>query len=76
MASDNNRLLNSKGKQIVYSVLLEIEKEAFRTQFLERTAEAMGVSRTTVPRIRREKSETGRLSSPMRAKSKPAIQVH
>ena len=38
---------------------------------MERTAEATGVSRATVARIRREKSETGRLSSPMRAKREP-----
>ena len=46
MASDNIRLLNSKIKEIVHSVsmLSENKKEASRTPFLERTAEAMGVS--------------------------------
>ena len=50
MASDNNRPLISKSKQIVYSIKLlsENQKEAFRTPFLERTAEATGVIRTTV----------------------------
>ena len=57
MASDNNHLLNSKRKEIVYSVS-ENQKEASRTPYLERTAEATGVSRATVARIRREKSET------------------
>ena len=47
-------------------MLSENQKEASRTPYLERTAEATGVSRATctVARIQREKSETGRLSSP------------
>ena len=49
-------------------MLSENRKEASRTSYLERTAEATGVSRDTVARIRREKSETGRLSSQTRAK--------
>ena len=69
MTSDNNRLLNSINRQIlvVYSVsgcFLKIKKEAFRTPYLERTAETTGVSRTTVARIRCDKSKRGSLSSP------------
>ena len=45
-------------------VLLKIKKEAFRTPYLERTAETTGVSRTTVARIRCDKSKRGSLSSP------------
>ena len=75
IASDNNRLLNSKSKQIVYSVSLlsENQKEAFRTPYLERRAEARGVIRTMLlSHIRHEKSERGRLSSsPTGAKREP-----
>ena len=57
MASDNNRLLNSKSKKIVYSVSECFnQKEASRTPYLERTAEASDVNRATVARIRHEKS--------------------
>ena len=49
-------------------VLSENKKKAFRTPYLERPTEATGVIRTTVARIRREKSERGRLSSPTGAK--------
>ena len=41
-------------------VLSENQKEAFRAPYLEKTAEANGVIRTTVARIRHEKSERGR----------------
>ena len=46
MALDNNQPLNSKSKQI--RVLSENQKEAFRAPYLEKTAEATGVIRTTV----------------------------
>ena len=46
-------------------------KKASRTTYLERKAKSTGVGRVTVARIRREKSETGRLSSPTRAKREP-----
>ena len=45
-------------------VLSENQKETFRTPMFERTAEATGVIRITVARIRREKSERGIFSSP------------
>ena len=45
-------------------VLSEIKKEAFRAQYLEKTAEATSVIRTTVARIRLEKSEKGRFVIP------------
>ena len=45
-------------------VLSENQKETFRTPMFERTAEATGVIRITVARIRREKSERGGFSSP------------
>ena len=54
-ASDNNRLLNSRNKEIVYSVseyFLKNKEDSRR--YLERPAEAPGVSRATVARIRRE----------------------
>ena len=41
-------------------VLSENQKEAFRAPYLEKTAEATYVIRTTVARIRHEKSERGR----------------
>ena len=66
MASDNNRPLNSKSKQIVYSVsgyCLKIKK-AFRAPYLEKKAGTTGVIRTIVARIRREKSERGRFVIP------------
>ena len=43
--------------------------EAARTPYLKRTA--TGNSKATAARIRREKSETDRLSSPTRAKREP-----
>ena len=54
-ASDNSRLLNSRNKEIVYSVSEYFlrNKEDSR-KYLERPAEATGVSKTTVARIRRE----------------------
>ena len=52
-------------------MLSENQKEASRTPYLEGTAEATGVSRATVARIIREKSKTGRVSSPTRAKREP-----
>ena len=67
MASDNNLPLNSKSKHMVYSLsgcCLKIKKEAFRAPYLEKTAEATGVIRTTVARIRLEKSERGRFVIP------------
>ena len=45
-------------------VLSENQKEAFRAPYLEKTAEATGVIRTTVARIRHEKSERGRFVIP------------
>ena len=68
-----NRPLNSKSKEIVYLVSEYFLKnrEDSRTPYLEMTAEATGVCRATVARIRREKSETGRLTSPTRAKREP-----
>ena len=42
-------------------VMSENKKEPFRAPYLEKTAEATGVIRTTVARIRLEKSERGRL---------------
>ena len=52
-------------------VLSENQKETFRTPIFKRTAEATGVIRVTVARIRREKSERGRFSSPTEAKREP-----
>ena len=45
-------------------VLSENKKEAFRAPYLEKTAEATGVIRSTVARIRLEKSERGRFVIP------------
>ena len=49
----------------------ENQKEAFLISYLERTTYVTGVNRTTVVRIRREKSERDRLSSPTGAKMEP-----
>jgi len=62
----SSKLLTSKAKEIVYSV-----SEHFRNEgkgFLERTAEATGVGRNTVVKVRREKTQTERLQSPTRMK--------
>ena len=50
-------------------LLYENQKEAFRTQYLERTAEVTGVLEL------REKSERGKLSSPTGAKREPYYYV-
>ena len=73
-ASDNNRLLNSRNKETVYSVseyLLKNKEDSRTYMYLERPAVATGVSRATVARIRREKSDTGRLLSTTMAKREP-----
>ena len=66
MASDNNRPLNSKSKHMVYSLsgcCLKIKRSLLGSG-LKNTAEATGVIRTTVARIRLEKSERGRFVIP------------
>jgi len=58
----SSKLLTSKAKEIVCNV-----SEHFRNEgkgFLERTAEATGVGRTTVVKVRREKTQTGKMQSP------------
>ena len=68
MASDNNRPLNSQSKQIVYSVsscFLKIKKKPFGLRTWKRQL------KHRLSRIRREKSERGRLSSPTGAKREP-----
>ena len=72
MASDNNRPLNSKSKQIVYSVLscsLKIKKKpfGFRTWKGQLNPRVL-LELSLLNRIRREKSERGRLFSPTGAK--------
>ena len=75
MASDNNRPLNSKSKQIVYSVsscFLKIKRKPFGL----RTSKGQLKPRVLLElpllsRIRLEKSERGRLSSPTGAKREP-----
>ena len=68
MASDNNRPLNSKSKQIVYSVsscFLKIKKKLFRLRTWKGQLKPRAlVELPLLSRIRREKSERGRLSSP------------
>ena len=61
-----NRFLSSKAKEIIYNVSEAFEKEQTTgsISFLDRTAEVSGVSRRTVDRIRKEKRDTGTLSSP------------
>ena len=54
------------------------QKEAFRTPYLENTAEATWKIQLKLPlfsRIRHEKSEKGKLSSPTGAKREPNIYV-
>ena len=68
MASDNNRPLNSKSKQIVYSVLscfLKIKKKPFGLRAWKgQLKPRVLLELPLLSRIRREKSERGRLSSP------------
>ena len=75
MTSDNNRPLNFKSKQIVYSVsscFLKIEKKPFglRTWKGQLKLRVL-LELPLLSRIRREKSERGRLSSPTGAKREP-----
>ena len=75
MASDNNRSLNSKSKHIVYSVsscFLKIKKKPFglRTWKGQLKLRVL-LELPLLSRIRREKSERGRLSSPTGAKRGP-----
>ena len=54
-ASDNNRLLNSRNKEIIYSVSeYFLKNKEDSGTYLDRPAEATGVSRATVARIRCE----------------------
>ena len=71
MTSDNNRPLNSKSKQMLYSVsgcCLKIKKKA---PYLEKTAEATGVIRTTVFISDVRNLKAAALSSPTGAKREP-----
>ena len=75
MASDNNRPLNSKSKQIANSVsscILKIKKKPFglRTWKGQLKLRVL-LELPLLSRIRREKSERGRLSSPTGAKREP-----
>ena len=76
MISDNNRPLNSKSKQIVYSVsscFLKIKKKPFglRTWKGHLKPRVLLVELPLLSRIGREKSERGRLSSTTGAKREP-----
>ena len=75
MASDNNRPLNSKSKHIVYSVLscfLKIKKKPFGLRAWKgQLKPRVLLELPLLSRIRREKSERGRLSSPTGAKREP-----
>ena len=75
MASDNNRPLNSKSKSIVYSVsscFLKIKKKPFGLRTWKgQLKPRMLLELPLLSRIRREKSERGRLSSPTGAKREP-----
>ena len=75
MASDNNHPLNSKSKQIVYSVsscFLKIKKKPFGLRTWKgQLKPRVLLELLLLNRIRREKSERGRLSSPEGAKREP-----
>ena len=76
MTSDNNRPLNSKSKQMVYSVSgyclkMKTFEEAFRAPYLEKTAEVTGVIRTTVLVSDVRNLKEVALSSPTGAKREP-----
>ena len=75
MASDNNRPLNSNSKHIVYSVsscFLKIKKKPFRFRTWKGQLKLrVLLELPLLSRIRREKSERGRLSSPTGAKREP-----
>ena len=68
IASDNNRPLNSKSKQIVYSVsscFLKIKMKPFRLRTWKGQLKPRVLLEVPLlSRIRREKSERGRLSYP------------
>ena len=68
MSSDNNRPLNSKSKQSVYSVsscFLKIKKKPFGLRTWKgQLKPRVLLELPLLSRIRREKSERGRLSSP------------
>ena len=61
--------LGSRAKQIVLNVcnyfLNEYQRQ--RDSYIDRTAKATGVSRSTVYRIRKEQKDTGMLGSPRRS---------
>ena len=75
MTSDNNRPLNFKSKQIVYSVsscCLKIKKKPFGLRTWKGQLKLRVLLELPfLSRIRREKSERGRLSSPTVAKREP-----
>ena len=75
MALDNNRPLNFKSKQIVYSVpscFLKIKKKPFGLRTWKgQPKQRVLLELPLLSRIRREKSERGRLSSPTGAKREP-----
>ena len=74
MASDNNHPFISKSKQIVYSVsscFLNIKKKPFGLCTWKGQLKPWVLLEPLLSRIRLEKSERGRLSSPTGAKSEP-----
>ena len=75
MASDNNRPLNSKSKQIVYSVsscFLKTKKKPFGPRTWKGQVKLrVLLDLPLLSRIRREKSERDRLSSTTVAKREP-----
>ena len=75
MASDNNNSLNSKSKQIVYSVsscFLKIKKKPFGLRTWKGQLKPRVLLELPLhSRIQREKSERGRLSSPTGTKREP-----
>ena len=75
MESDNSRPLNFKSKQIVFSVsscFLKIKKEPFGLRTWKGQLKPRVLSELPLlSRIRHEKSERGRLSSPTGAKGEP-----
>ena len=75
MASDNNRPLNSKSKQIVYSVsscFLKMKKKPFGLRTWKgQLKPRVLLELPLLSRIRRDKSERGRLSSSTGARREP-----
>ena len=63
---EGQQQMNSRAKEIVYNVSERFFNSEGSSAYLQSTAEATGVSASTIWRIRKEMKETGKLLSPQR----------